>query len=150
MDKDTTDRILTKYQGNAGALIHVLMEIQEENHWLPKEVLDQVSLQLGVPLSRVMQIATFYKTFSLAPKGRHEIHVCSGTSCHIRGSQRLLDKVQHLVGIRPGETDSDSRFSLENGNCLGCCTLGPEIVIDGNHHARVTPDAADDVLKNYE
>jgi NADH:ubiquinone oxidoreductase subunit E len=150
MDKDTVEKILDKYRGNPGALIHVLMEIQEENHWLPKEVLNEVGLQLGVPLSRVMQIATFYKTFSLTPKGRHEVHVCSGTSCHLRGSKRLVDKVQDLIGIRPGETDANARFSLENGNCLGCCTLGPEIVIDGNHHARVTPDKADDVLKHYE
>jgi NADH:ubiquinone oxidoreductase subunit E len=150
MGKDKIDQIIKKYQGKAGSLIHVLMEIQEENHWLPKEVLDKISRQLEVPLSRVMQIATFYKTFSLTPKGRHEIHVCSGTSCHIRGSQRLLGRVQDLVGIRPGETDSDSKFSLENGNCLGCCTLGPEIVVDGKHHARVTPDKADEVLKNYQ
>jgi len=150
MDKDTVEKILDKYRGDPGALIHVLMEIQEANHWLPKEILNEVGLQLGVPLSRVMQIATFYKTFSLTPKGRHEIHVCSGTSCHLRGSTHLVDKVRDLIGIRPGETDSDARFSLENGNCLGCCTLGPEIVIDGNHHARVTPDKADDVLKHYE
>lgn len=149
MGKESIERIIRKHQGKAGSLIHVLMAIQEENHWLPKEVLDQVSRQLGVPLSRVMQIATFYKTFSLTPKGRHEIHVCSGTSCHVRGSQGLLGRVQDLVGIRPGETDADARFSLEKGNCLGCCTLGPEIVVDGNHHARVAPDKADEVLKNY-
>jgi NADH-quinone oxidoreductase subunit E len=150
MDKDTIDKILAKYRGDPGALIHVLMEIQEENRWLPKEALNEVSLQLGVPLGRVMQVATFYKTFSLTPKGRHEIHVCSGTSCHLRGSRHLVDKMQQLIGIRPGETDADARFSLENGNCLGCCTLGPEIVVDGKHHPRVTPDKADDVLKHYE
>jgi NADH-quinone oxidoreductase subunit E len=150
MDKDKIDRIIQKHEGKPGSLIHVLMEIQEENHWLPKEALDKVSEQLGVPLSRVMQVATFYKTFSLIPKGRHAIHVCSGTSCHIRGSQGLLKKIQDLTGIRPGETDSHAGFSLENGNCLGCCTLGPEIVINGNHHARVTPDTAEAVLKKYE
>jgi NADH-quinone oxidoreductase subunit E len=150
MDNEKIDQILDKYQGKSRLLILALMEIQEENHWLPKEVLVKVSKRLDVPLSRVMQIATFYKTFSLTPKGRHEVHVCSGTSCHIRGSQGLLDKVQDLVGIRPGETAADSKFSLENGNCLGCCTLGPEIVIDGKHHARVTPGKAADVLKNYE
>ena len=113
-------------------------------------MLEKVSKKLDVPLTRVMQIATFYKTFSLTPQGRHEVHVCTGTSCHIRGSQHLLEKVQDLIGIRPGETDSEARFSLKNGNCLGCCSLGPEIVVDGQHHARVTPDKADDVLKNYE
>ncbi|HPJ68968.1 MAG TPA: NAD(P)H-dependent oxidoreductase subunit E [Desulfobacteraceae bacterium] len=150
MDNEKTDQIINKHQGKAGSLIHVLMEIQSENHWLPKEVLDKVSKKLEVPLSRVMQIVTFYKTFSLIPKGRHEVNVCMGTSCHNRGSQRILDTVQELIGIRPGETDSDSKFSLETGNCLGCCNLGPEIVIDGKHHARVKPENAEDVLKNYE
>jgi NADH-quinone oxidoreductase subunit E len=150
MDNDKIDKIINKYKSDASSLIQILLEIQSENHWLPKEVLDKVSKELDVPLSRVMQIASFYKTFSLIPKGRHEIHVCTGTSCHVRGAQRLLDTVQDLVGIRPGETDSDSKFSLETGNCLGCCALGPEIVVDGKHYARVTPAKAKDVLKNYE
>jgi NADH-quinone oxidoreductase subunit E len=149
MDNDKIDQIINKHQGKASSLIHVLMEIQSENHWLPKEALDKISKKLEVPLSRVMQIATFYKTFSLIPKGRHEVHVCTGTSCHVRGSTRLLDTVQELIGIRPGETDPDSRFSLETGNCLGCCSLGPEIVVDGEHHAKITPAKAGDVLKNY-
>ena len=150
MDSDKLEKIIDKYPRKASSLIHVLMDIQSENHWLPKEVLDKVSEQLEVPLSRVMQIATFYKTFSLIPKGRHEVHVCSGSSCYVRGSAGLLKKVQDLTGISPGETDSDSRFSLETGACLGCCNLGPEIIIDGKHHGRVTPDKAQDVLKEYE
>jgi len=150
MDSERIDQIIDKHQGKASSLIQVLLEIQSENHWLPKEVLDKVSKKLEVPLSRVMQIATFYKTFSLIPKGRHEVHVCTGSSCHVRGSTRLLDRVQDLTGIRPGETDSDSKFSLETGNCLGCCNLGPEIIVDGKHHGRVTPDKAEGVLKNYE
>ena len=150
MDNDKIDRIINKHQGKASSLIHVLMEIQSENHWLPKEVLDKVSKELDVPLSRVRQIVTFYKTFSLIPKGRHEVHVCTGSSCHVRGSTQLLDAVQDLIGIRPGETDSDSKFSLETSNCLGCCSLGPEIIINGKHHARLTPAKAEDVLKKYK
>lgn len=150
MDNDKIDQMIKKHQGDAGSLIQLLMEIQEENHWLPKEVLNKVSRELGVPLTEVLHIATFYKTFSLIPQGRHEIHVCTGTSCHIRGSKRLLQKVQELTGIKPGQTDSDSKFSLETGNCLGCCALGPEIIIDGKHHARVTPAKAEEILKKYE
>jgi coenzyme F420-reducing hydrogenase delta subunit len=130
--------------------VQVLLEIQHENHWLPQDVLDRVSTKLDVPLSRIMQIVTFHKTFSLVPKGRNEVHVCVGPSCYVRGSTRLLDKVQDLIGIKPGETDPDSKFSLETGNCLGCCNLGPEIIVDGKHHGRVTPDKVKDVLKNYE
>lgn len=143
------DQIVDKYQGKPGALIHVLMDVQSENQWLPKEILSSISQKLEVPLSRVIQIASFYKTFSLTPKGRHEIHVCNGTSCHLRGSDRLLDSVQKLIGIRPGEMDTDSKFSLETCNCLGCCTLGPEIIIDGQHHGRMSPDKAQDLLRNY-
>ncbi len=143
------DAVLAKYQGRPKALIHVLMEVQSKNRWLPKEILDKISETLDVPLSRVMQISTFYKTFSLAPKGRHEVHVCTGTSCHIRGATQLMESVQAAMGIRAGETNSDSTFSLEHGNCLGCCSLGPEIIINGKHHGRVTPDKAEKVLKNY-
>ncbi|WP_363321026.1 NAD(P)H-dependent oxidoreductase subunit E [Desulfobacula sp.] len=148
-DNDTIDQIIHEHQGKPGSLIHVLMEIQSENHWLSKEILDRISEKLDVPLSRVMQIATFYKTFSLSPKGRHEVHVCTGTSCHLRGASHLMESVQDLMGIRPGETDSDAKFSLGNGNCLGCCSLGPEIIVDGKHHGRVTPAMAEEVLKNY-
>ena len=143
------DQIVDKYQGKPGALIHVLMDVQSENQWLPKEILSTISRKLEVPLSRVIQIASFYKTFSLTPRGRHEIHVCNGTSCHLRGSDRLLDSVQELIGIRPGEMDTDSKYSLETGSCQGCCSLGPEIIIDGRHHGRITPDKAQDLLKNY-
>jgi len=143
------DQIVDKYQGKPGALIHVLMNVQNENQWLPKEILNTISQKLDVPLSRVMQIASFYKTFSLTPKGRHEIHVCNGTSCHLRGADNLLHSVQEIIGIRPGEMEADSKFSLESGNCLGCCALGPEIIIDGQHHGRISPDKVQDLLKNY-
>jgi NADH-quinone oxidoreductase subunit E len=143
------DQIVDQYRGKPGALIHVLVDVQSENQWLPKQVLDTISRKLEVPLSRVMQIASFYKTFSLTPRGRHEIHVCNGASCHLRGSDRLLDSVQEVTGIRPGEMDADSKFSLETGNCQGCCTLGPEMIIDGRHHGRISPEKAQALLKNY-
>lgn len=150
MDNEKVEQILDEHQGKAGSLIRVLMEIQSEINWLPREVLMRISEKLEVPFRQVFQIATFYKTFRLEPPGRHEVHVCNGTSCHIRGSQRILDKVQDLLGTRPGETDSNSRFTLVEGNCLGCCTLGPEMIIDGNHHSGVTPDDVEDILKKYE
>ena len=150
VDNNKIDLIINKHQGKAGSLVQVLLEIQHENHWLPLDVLDRVSKKLDVPLSRIMQIVTFHKTFSLIPKGRHDVHVCTGPSCYVRGSTRLLDKVQDLIGIQPGETDRDAKFSLETGNCLGCCNLGPEIIVDEKHHGRVKPDKVKDVLKNYE
>lgn len=143
------DQIIDRYQGKPGALIHVLMDIQSENQWLPKEILSTISRKLEVPLSRVMQIASFYKTFSLTPRARHAIHVCNGASCRLRGADRLLDSVQQEIGIRPGEMDAAAKFSLETGCCQGCCSLGPEMIIDGRHHGRISPGKAQDLLINY-
>jgi NADH-quinone oxidoreductase subunit E len=147
---DKIDKIIDKYQGDASALIQVLLEIQSENHWLPKEVLERVSKKLNVPLSRIQHIATFYKAFSLIPRGRHEIHICMGTACHIRGAPRVLDTVQDLTGIRPGETDLDLKFSLETVNCLGCCAMGPVMVVDEKYYGNTAPTNIEDVLKNYD
>ena len=150
MDNDKIDQIMNKYQDDASSLIQVLLEIQSENHWLPKEVLEKVSKKLKVPLNRIQHIATFYKAFSLIPRGRHEIHICMGTACHVRGAPRVLDTVQDLTGIRPGETDLDLKFSLETVNCLGCCALGPVMVVDKKYHGKLVPTKIEDVLKNYD
>ena len=150
MDMDRIDQIIDKHQGQASSLIQVLLEIQSESHWLPKEALERVSERLQVPFTQVLHVATFYKAFSLVPKGRHEIHVCVGTACHVRGAPRVLDTVQDLTGIKPGETDLDLKFSLETVNCLGCCALGPVMVIDGKTHGRVAPGETADVLEGYD
>ncbi|MFC1580939.1 complex I 24 kDa subunit family protein [Thermodesulfobacteriota bacterium] len=150
MDSGKIDRIIDKYGGDSGSLIQVLLEIQNENRWLPKEVLEKVSEKLKVPLNRIQHIVTFYKAFSLVPKGRHEVHVCTGTACHVRGAPRLLDSVQDLMGIGPGETDQDLKFSLETVSCVGCCALGPVMVVDGEYHGKMAPAKSEEVLKNYE
>ena len=150
MDNLRIDQIIDNHQSEAGSLIQVLLEIQSENHWLPKEALERVSEKLKVPMSQIQHITTFYKSFSLVPKGRHEVHVCMGTACHVRGAQRVLDTVQEQIGIKPGETDVDLKFSLETVNCLGCCALGPVMVVDGEYHGNIVPAQLENVLKTYE
>jgi len=150
MDNGKIDGIIDKYEGDASSLIQVLLEIQGENRWLPKEALERVSERLQVPLNRIQHIITFYKAFSVIPKGRHEIHVCTGTACHVRGAPRLLSSVEDLIGIKPGETDQDLKFSLETVNCVGCCALGPVMVVDGEYHGKMAPAKSEDVLKKYE
>lgn len=150
MDNDRVDHIIDKYQCQPSALIQVLLEIQSENNWLPKRALHRVAERLQVPLSRIQHIATFYKAFSLVPKGRHGIHICMGTACHVRGAGRVLDTVEDLTGIKPGETDLDLKFSLETVNCLGCCALGPVVEINGKAHGKMAPGKAADVIKSYE
>jgi NADH-quinone oxidoreductase subunit E len=150
MCERTINSIIEKYRGKPGALIHALTEIQHENHWLPRDVMERVAEALEVSFSQVMQIASFYKTFSLTPKGRHEVHVCTGMTCHLRGAPKLMNKVQELTGLKPGETDTDGRFTVERGSCLGSCSIGPELIIDGKHYARMTPDKVEEVLRRYE
>src|SRR5512136_151440 len=150
MNNERLDQIIHEHHGDANSLIQILLEIQRENHWLPKEALEAVSKRLQVPLSRIQHIITFYKAFSLVPRGRHEIHICMGTACHVRGAPRILDTVQDLIGIKAGETDMDLKFSLETVNCLGCCALGPVVEVDGKTHGKMNPSEASQVLKNYE
>ena len=150
MDIERIDQIIDEHKVEASSLIQVLLEIQNENHWLPGDALRRVSDRLQVPLNRIRHIATFYKAFSLVPKGRHEVHICVGTACHVRGAARVLDKVEGLTGIKPGETDLDLKFSLETVNCLGCCALGPVMTVDGKTHGKLSPTETEGVLKRYE
>ena len=135
------DQTVDKYGGDKNYLIQILLDIQQENRWLPKDALMWVSQKLDVPLSQIYHIATFYKAFSLVPRGRHLVRVCTGTACHVRGSMRLSDRASQLLNLSPGETTKDLRFSFETVNCLGCCALGPVIVIDGEYHSNpATPE----------
>jgi len=95
----------------------------------------RISQKLDIPLTQIYHIATFYKAFSLVPKGRHSVVVCMGTACHVRGAPRLLDRITEFLNIRPGATSSDMRFTLNTVNCLGCCALGPVMVVDGEYHS---------------
>ena len=150
MDTEKIELIINNHQCQASSLIQILLDIQNELHWLPTEALDLVSEKLQVPMSRIQHTATFYKAFSLVPKGRHEINVCMGTACHVRGAPRVLEVIENITGIRPGETDPDMKFSLDTVNCLGCCALGPVMEIDEQHLGKLAPAMAADLLKNYE
>lgn len=150
MDTVKIDNIVDRYQGKTDYLIQILLDIQSEYHWLPGTALQRVGEKLKVPMSRIQHIATFYKAFSLVPKGRHEVHVCLGTACHVRGAPRILDSLQDLTGIHPGETDLELKFSLETVNCLGCCALGPVVEIDGKAHGKVSTAKTADMLGQYE
>ena len=150
MDTEKIELIINNHQSQASSLIQILLDIQNELHWLPSEVLELVSEKLQVPMSRIQHTTTFYKTFSLVPKGRHEINVCMGTACHVRGAPRVLEVIENLTGIQPGETDQELKFSLDTVNCLGCCALGPVMEIDEQHLGKLAPATAADLLKDYE
>jgi NADH-quinone oxidoreductase subunit E len=149
MNPERVDQVIDAHGAEPSALIQIMLAIQSEQNWLPAEALDRVAERLAVPRARIQHIATFYKAFSLVPKGRHRVHVCMGTACHVRGAGRLLDTLSDLTGIGPGETDLELKFSLETVNCLGCCALGPVVEIDGRTHGKISVAKAGDVLDQY-
>ncbi|MGB9887957.1 MAG: NAD(P)H-dependent oxidoreductase subunit E [Moorellales bacterium] len=144
------DKAIEAHGGKANALIQVLLDIQRELEWLPQEVLERVSDKLQIPLSRVRHVATFYKAFQGTPKGRHEIRVCTGTACHALGASRLLEAVEAVTGLRPGETDLGSKFTVRAVNCPGCCGTGPVVEIDGKIYGKVTASDLVELLREYE
>ena len=150
MNLERIDQIIDEHEGEASSLIQVMLDIQSENHWLPREALQRVGERLEIPFSRIQHIATFYKAFSLVPKGRHKVHICTGTACHVRGAPRILHTVQELTGIGAGETDLELKFSVETVNCIGCCALGPVIDVDGKVHGNVSTGDTADILEQYK
>ncbi|MBU2437334.1 MAG: NAD(P)H-dependent oxidoreductase subunit E, partial [Candidatus Omnitrophica bacterium] len=124
---------------NASELIEVLQDIQENYGFLPEEALRAVAEKLNVPLIEVFRVASFYKAFTLKPRGKHLVTVCMGTACHVRGAPKFLDEVLGQLGIKPGETTEDGELTVETVNCLGACALGPVVVLDGKYYDHMTP-----------
>lgn len=144
-----TESIITKHEARQEFLIGILQEIQEEYNYLPKDALICVSQKLSVPLIQVYSVATFYKTFSLKPRGKHIINVCLGTACHVRGARRIVDKLQRKLNINIGETTEDKLFTLETVRCVGACALGPVVVIDRELYSQVNTKTVDVILQKY-
>jgi len=147
--KEKVGRVLQRYQHDKSVLVDILHDIQAENGYLPREFLEETSRGLGVPLSRVYSVATFFKAFSLKPRGRHLINVCLGTACHVRGADKVLEQMEQELGIKTGENTPDLKFTLETVNCVGACALGPMVIIGEDYHGEMTPDKVSSVLQNY-
>lgn len=141
--------ILTKHQNEKRALIPVLQDIQAEYNYLPQLALKIVAQSLQIPLIDIVGVATFYRAFSLKPRGKHVVTVCLGTACHVRGGPKILAEFQKKLGLEPGETSPDNLFTLETVACLGCCAIGPVVVVDGDYHAQTTTRKVDTILKKY-
>jgi NADH-quinone oxidoreductase subunit E len=143
------EKTLTLHNFEKESLIQVLLSIQRSQGWLPQEMLYEVSKQLDLPPNQVYQIATFYKAFSLAPRGKHLIKVCNGTSCNVRGAQTVAEGVQRKLGIEKDETTADGRFSFESVNCLGCCAMGPMMTVDGEYFGKMSLSNLDSILEKF-
>lgn len=147
--KQKVGSILDNYQRDEGMLVSILQDIQAEYNYLPEEVLVEVSQSLGTPLSQVYSVATFFKAFSLEPRGRNLINVCLGTACHVRGAVKVLEAIERELDIKAGGTTKDLKFTLERVNCVGCCALGPVVIIDGEYYGQMKTDRVKVLLENY-
>jgi NADH-quinone oxidoreductase subunit E len=132
------------------SLISVLEEIQAKYRYLPREAMILVGEGLGLPLSQVYSVATFYNAFSMMPRGRHNVCVCVGTACHVRGAKPVLNRLEELLHVKPGETTPDWNYSLETVNCLGACALGPIVVVDGTYSGQMVAGDVDKLLAQIE
>ena len=132
---------------NGKSLVALLQDIQEQYNYLPEDVLRDVAAKQNLSLMDIYSVATFYKSFTLYPRGRHQVVTCSGTACHVRGSEKVTHEISRMLGIKPGETTADGEYSLESVNCLGACALAPLLVVDGEYHGNVTAARAVVVLK---
>lgn len=141
------DAILNKYPGEPRYLISILQDVQACYQYISEENMILVCDHLGVPLTQVWSVATFYKAFSLKPQGEHKIRVCQGTACHLKGSHRLVENLSRELGVQAGDTTEDLKFTLETVNCLGACALAPVAVVDEKYYAKVTAQKLDKVIK---
>lgn len=147
--KKTADNVVEEAIKRHGSfLIPILQDIQEYYNFLPKEALEKLSVKLNVSLTDIHGVATFYRSFSLVPKGKHIVTVCMGTACHVRGGSRIVDALSRKLGIEAGETTSDMQFSLETVNCLGCCAIGPVAAIDSEYYGEMTSQKMLSILKD--
>jgi NADH:ubiquinone oxidoreductase subunit E len=131
-------------------LIMILQAIQRHYNYLPKPALTYLSAKIGVPYSKIYEVATFYSTFSLEPRGRNIISICLGTACHVRGAQRIRERLHDSLNIADGQTTEDGRYTLESVRCIGCCSLGPVLKINEDTHGRIATDEVEKVLGQYE
>jgi len=150
MESSQIDRIIKQYGGRESALLSILQDIQTKEKYLPKDVLEQVSQKMHIPLTNIFRIATFYNALSIKPRGRHKVDVCLGTACHVRGGNKIIDKLKRDLGVAVGETTKDKRFTLESVRCVGCCSLGPVVVVDGNVFGRVAQEKVPALLKEFK
>ena len=151
MDNDykRVEAIVHKHDGNRDSLISILHDIQCECNYLPENALRLVAEKLELPLIQVYGVATFFRAFSLKPRGKHMVTICLGTACHVRGAPAVLDEIERQLGIESGDTTEDMQFTLETVNCLGACALGPIVVVDGKYHGQMIPGKVKAVLDKY-
>ncbi len=149
VETENVRSIIGKHGAQKKHLMAILQDLQDAYGYLPQDCLRAVAKALDIPLIDIVGVATFYRAFSLKPRGRHTCTVCQGTACHVRGAPRILDEFEQRLKIKAGETTEDKSFTLETVACLGCCAIGPVVVVDKDYHAHTTVRKVGSILKKY-
>jgi NADH-quinone oxidoreductase subunit E len=140
------ERIIRAYPSDKRYILAMMQDLQKQCNYLPREALEEIARHVEIPFSKVYALATFYKAFSLVPRGKYHIKVCDGTACHIKSSAVLIDQIFNAIAIRPGETSPDGMFSLETVNCIGACAIAPVMVINEKVYSKVSSAGILDVI----
>ncbi|MBP6887324.1 MAG: NADH-quinone oxidoreductase subunit NuoE [Oscillospiraceae bacterium] len=143
------ERALADYSGDKSLLIPLLQRLQEAYGWLPPDILEALSARTGIPVPEILGVATFYAQFRLRPAGKHGIRLCFGTACHVNGSETIGDALRDELGVELGGTTEDGFYTLSTVACLGCCSLAPVMMIDGEVYGRLTPDKARQIVREF-
>jgi NADH-quinone oxidoreductase subunit E len=149
MNPERVNQIIDSFGADQACSLAILQEIQQENSYLPREALEVVAQRLGIPRGHVYALATFYRTFSLKPKGKYRVRVCLGTACHVNGGPTILESFERALGIKAGESTPDGTFSLEATSCLGACAQAPYVQVNEEPHNQVTPVHVIEVVQSY-
>jgi NADH-quinone oxidoreductase subunit E len=147
MTSDKLKKILKKHDHQKSSLLAILQDVQAVENYLPRKTLEEVSQRLEVPLTQIYYLATFYRAFSLTPRGQHLVTVCTGTACHVKGAATILNTLERELAVKPGETTSNKKYTLETVNCLGSCALAPLVVLDGHYQGRMVGSKVLSLLK---
>jgi NADH-quinone oxidoreductase E subunit len=144
------EKIVSPYRGRLGAVVPVLQEIQAKQGYISREAVEVMARELGISENEIYGVATFYSQFRFQPPGKHQLKVCLGTACHVRGAVSVLEELQRDLGIKPGQTSADGMFSLDTVMCLGACAMGPVVVLDEDYHGQMTPAKARKLLEEAQ
>ncbi len=150
MEIEKVDEIITAYQSDAGSLLAIMQDVQDEARYLPREAMERIAVRLDIPITDVYRMATFFESFHLEPRGEHICTVCMGTACHVRGASRLVEQLERDLEIPSGGTTEDMKFTIEEVNCVGACALGPLVIMDGEYQGSMTSGKLQKMVKRMQ
>lgn len=150
MNKEKLENIVDRSGTDQKELIHILHRVQGEFGYVPPDAVTAISKHLGISESEIFGVLTFYNAFSLTPKGKNVVTVCMGTACHVRGGPQIVEEFERKLDIKVGETTSDDKFTLETVNCIGCCAIGPVVVVNEKYYSHITLKKIEPILKEYK